>query len=105
MTQFIITYLSLGQPASAEERRQQFAKYQQWLASLGDAAIKPMVPFKNVHTIHPDGSVTPGSSVSMSGHTVIQAESIEAAVALAKNCPFLENSGSLEVAELVQLPG
>ena len=103
MNQYIITYLGGDQPSSPEEGQKHFAKYQEWLGSLGDAAVRPMVPFKNSHTINPDGSVVEGSSVAMSGHTIIQAESIEQAVEYAKSCPFLETNGSLEVAELVEM--
>ena len=103
MNQFIITYLGGDQPSSPEEGQKHFAKYQEWLGSLGDAAVRPMVPFKNSHTINPDGSVVEGSSVAMSGHTIIQAESIEQAVEYAKSCPFLDTNGSLEVAELVEM--
>ena len=103
MNQYIITYFGGEQPSSPEEGKQHFAKYQRWLASLGDSAVKPMVPFKNTHSISSDGSVSAGSSVSMTGHTIIQADSIEQAISFAKSCPFLEINGSLEVAELVQM--
>lgn len=103
MNQYMITYLGGDQPSSPEAGKQQFARYQEWLTSLDDSAVKPMVPFKNIHTISPDGSAVPGSSVSMSGHTIIQAESIEAAISIARACPFLETNGSLEVAEIVQM--
>jgi hypothetical protein len=101
MKQYIISYLGGDQPTSPEAGKKHFAQYQAWIGSLGDAAIQPMVPFKNVHTVYPDGSTTLGSSVHMSGQTVIQAESIEAALALAKGCPFLNINGTLEVAEVI----
>ena len=50
-----------------------------------------------------DGTTTPGSSVAMTGHTILQAESIEKALALAKSCPFLEINGVLEVAEMIEM--
>jgi len=103
MNQYIITYLGGDQPSSPEEGKNHFAQYQEWLGSLGDAAIKPMVPFKNTHTVNPDGEVVEGSSVSMTGHTIVQAESIEQAIGYAKSCPFLEINGSLEVAEIVPM--
>ena len=105
MNKYVITYLGGDQPTNPDEGRKSFAKYQQWLASLGEAVIEPMVPFRQVHTIAPDGSDSAGSSTAMSGHTIIQASSIEDAVAIAKACPFLETNGSLEVAEIVQMPG
>ena len=103
MNQYIITYIGGDEPSNPEEGKKHFAKYQEWLGSLGDAALKPMVPFKNSHTVHSNGSVSQGSSVAMSGHTIIQAESIEQAIEWARSCPFLDINGSLEVAELVQM--
>lgn len=103
MTQYILTYLGGDQPASPEAGKQHFADYQTWLATLGDAAIAPMVPFKNTQTVHPDGSVTAGSSIAMSGYTIFQADSLEQALSYAKSCPFLGINGRLEVAELVQM--
>lgn len=101
MNQYIVSYLGGDHPSSPEEGKQHFAKYQQWIGSLGDAAIKPMVPFKNVHTVKPDGTVTAGSDIEMSGQTVLQAESIETVLELVKGCPFLEINGTLEVSEVV----
>lgn len=103
MNQYIITYLGGDQPSSPEEGQRNFGKYQEWLGSLGEAVIKPMVPFKNSHTVKPDGTVVEGSSVSMTGHTILQAESIERAIEYVKYCPFLDINGSLEVAEIVQM--
>ena len=103
MNQYVITYLGGDQPSSPEEGQKNFTKYQEWLAGLGDAAIKPMVPFKNSHTVNPDKTVVKGSSISMTGHTILQAESIEQAIEYAKSCPFLDINGSLEVAEIVQM--
>jgi len=105
MSQYIMTYLGGNRPATPEEGKQHFAKYQEWLASLGDAAVSPANPFKNTSTVNPDGSVTSGSTTSMSGFTIIEAASIEAALSIAKDCPFLEIGGSLEVSELMQMPG
>jgi len=103
VAQYIITYLGGNQPSSPEEGKQHFAKYKDWLSSLGESVVSPANPFKNTCTIQPDGSVTDGSTTSMSGYTIIEAESIEAAQAVAKACPFLDLGGSLEVSELMQM--
>ena len=105
MAQFIIVYLGGDKPSSPEEGKQHFAKYKAWLASLGSSVVSPMNPFKNTSTLTPDGAVTPGSTTQMSGFTIIEAQSIEAALQAAKACPFLAINGSLEVSELVQMPG
>ena len=105
MPQYVIVYLGGDQPSSPEEGKQHMAKYREWLSSLGDSAVSPANPFKNTSTINPDGTVTPGSTTSMSGYTIIEADSMEAALSIAKGCPFLDIDGSLEVSELIQMPG
>jgi hypothetical protein len=103
MPQYVIVYLGGDQPATPEEGQKHFTKYQEWLASLGDAAVSPMNPFKDTHTVSPDGTVKAGSTTAMSGYTIIEAESLEAALSIAKACPFLEINGSLEVSELIKM--
>jgi hypothetical protein len=103
MAQFIIVYLGGNQPSSQEEGRKHYAKYKEWLVSLGNSVVSPANPFKNTHTIKPDGVVSDRSSTAMSGYTIIRAESIDEAITVAKACPFLEIGGSLEVSELIQM--
>jgi len=105
MSQFIISYLGGNRPASEEEGKAHMAKYRAWLAGLGEAAVSPANPLKNTHTVNPDGSVEQGGKTSMSGYTIVSADTIEDAIAMAKDCPFLEVSESLEVSELMQMPG
>ncbi len=104
MSQYIITYLGGNQPSSPEEGQKHFAKYKEWLASLGDSAVSPANPMKNTHTVNSDGSVTAGGTTAMSGYTIIKSDSIESAFEIAKACPFLEIGGTLEVSELIQMP-
>lgn len=105
MPQFMITYLGGEKPATPEEGQKNMAKYQEWLASLGEAAVSPANPLKDTRTVHPDGSVTDGSSTGMSGYTVVEADDIEQALSMAKACPFLDVNGSLEVSEMIKMPG
>lgn len=105
MPQYVMTYLGGNPPSTPEEGKQHFGKYMDWLSSLGTSAVSPANPLKNTNTVNPDGSVTSGGTTSMSGFTIIEAESMEAALASAKACPFLEIGGSLEVSELGKMPG
>ena len=104
MPQYMITYLGGDQPSSPEEGKQHFAKYKEWLSSLGDSAVSPANPLKDTSTVNSDGTVTTGSTTSMSGFTIIEADSMEAALLIAEACPFLDIGGSLEVSELIQMP-
>lgn len=103
MPQYMITYLGGDQPSTPEEGKQHFEKYKAWLASLGDSAISPANPLKNTNTVNSDGTVTTGSTTTMSGYTLVETDSIEDALVMAKACPFLDIGGSLEVSELIQM--
>ena len=105
MTQYILVYLGGDRPSSPEEGKQPFTKYQEWLSSLGDSVVSPANPLKNTSTVNSDGTVTAGGTTRMSGYTIIEADSMEAALAMAKACPFLDIGGSLEVSELMAMPG
>jgi hypothetical protein len=104
MPQYVIVYLGGDQPSSPEEGKQHYARYREWLSCLGDSAVSPTNPLKNTSTVHSDGTVTTGGTTTMSGYTVIEADSMEAALSIAKACPFLDIGGSLEVSELVEMP-
>ena len=105
MARYMISYIGGEQPATPEEGKQHFAKYREWLSSLSDKAVSPANPLRNTNTVNPDGSVTAGGLTAMSGYTVIDVESMDEALSIARACPFLDIGGSLEVSELVAMPG
>ncbi|GGK80460.1 YciI family protein [Amphritea balenae] len=104
MPQYMITYLGGDPPTSPDQGKQHFSEFMAWLASLGESAISPANPIKGTVTVSPDGSVSGSGITSMSGFTIVEATSMEAAQAIAKTCPFLKINGSLEVSELMQMP-
>lgn len=104
MKQFVLVYLGGKQPTSPDAANNHFSKYVEWLSSLGDSVVIPTIPLKDTHTVRSDGTTEEGGSSAMSGFTIIKAESMEAALAIAQSCPFLEIDGSLEVSEMMQVP-
>ena len=103
MRKYIFVYLGGKFPESPAESQQHFQKYQQWLQSLGDAVLNPAIPFKDTHTIHPDGRAEPGTMSNISGLSIIQFNSMQEALKTAQSCPFLEINGTLEVSEMVEV--
>lgn len=104
MPHYMITYLGGEQPETPEAGKQHMAKYMQWLSSLGESAVSPANPLKLTRLVHPDGSVSTGGTTGMSGFTIVDAESMDAALVIAKACPFLDVGGSLEVSEMIKMP-
>jgi hypothetical protein len=103
MPQYIFVYLGGEYPSSPEEGQKHFEKYQQWLISLGDAVLSPAIPFKDTHTVSPNGTTAPGSLSAMSGMSILRMGSMEEALAAAESCPFLEINGALEVSEMIEM--
>ncbi|MGU9957617.1 MAG: hypothetical protein ACNYPI_08340 [Arenicellales bacterium WSBS_2016_MAG_OTU3] len=105
MSQYMITYLGGDKPHSPAEGKEYMSKYMAWISLLGEAAVSPMNPLKNSRTVNPDRSVSEGGTTLMSGYTIVETDSMETALSMAKACPFLEIGGSLEVSELIDMTG
>lgn len=103
MPQYIFVYLGGEHPSNPEEGKKHLAKYQQWLASLGDTVLSPAIPFKDTHTVHPDSTIEPGTTSAMSGLSIMKMASMDEALKVAQSCPFLEINGTLEVSEMIEM--
>ncbi len=103
MPRYLMTYLGGDHPEDPEQGQQHFARYMEWLSSLGEAALSPMNPLQETHTVEADGAVRAGGDSGMSGYTIVEAESLDAALAMARCCPFLDIGGRLEVSRLVDM--
>ena len=105
MSQYIIAYIGGQQPSSPEEGKAQMEKCKTWISDLGAAVINPGTPLKDIRIMAPDGSVSDGAGNDMHGFTVVEADSLENALHMARKCPYLEIGGSLEIAEMMNMPG
>lgn len=103
MPKYIFVYLGGEQPANQEVAQKHLNKYQEWMTSLGDAVVSPAIPFKDTHTVLPDGTATLGDTTAMSGLSILQFNSMDEALEAAKACPFLEINGTLEISEMLEM--
>ena len=103
MPQYVLAYLGGDKPSSPEEGAKHMAKWQAWIGGLGEAIINPGMPLSGTQSVSLAG-VSPSSS-TMSGLTIVEAGSIDAAIAMAKSSPFLEIDGTIDVSEVRQMPG
>ena len=84
-------------------RGQGDAAWEAWFSSLGAAVADPGNPSTYSRTTSVDGTVGPQGPASLSGYTILSADSLDAAVALAKGCPVLAGGSSIEVIETVDV--
>lgn len=103
MPQYIFIYVGGDYPDNPEDGKKHFEEYQSWLSELGTAVVSPAIPFKDTHTVHPDGRAEPGTTTLMSGMSILNFESMEAAIGAANSCPFLKINGTLEVSEMIEM--
>ena len=80
-----------------------FPQNMDWLSSLSNSAVSAANPPKNASAVNSDGTVTAGGTAAMSGCTMIEVDSMEAALSIVEACPVLDIGGSLEVSELVEM--
>ncbi len=103
MSNYIIMYLGGARPESPEAAAEQKAKWQAWVEGLGDAAVDPGTPLGKSKIVSTSGVSDNDGSNPVSGYSVVKADSLEAAVEIAQDCPFLDTGGTLEVAQMIQL--
>ena len=70
-----------------------------WSQGLGAAMVYPGMPCSTANIVGPKG-VTPGSGEpGVAGISVVEAADMEAAMAIAQECPHLDLNGDIVVAE------
>lgn len=104
MTHYLLRYYGGVHPNNPEESEQVMQAWGAWFVSMGEAVIDGGNPVGKSSTINPDGSVVnDGGPNPTGGYSVIQAESLDAALELAKKCPILQYKGSIEIANIIEM--
>ncbi|MDO8483822.1 MAG: hypothetical protein Q7S35_02615 [Candidatus Limnocylindrales bacterium] len=99
MANYLLVYHGGGMPESPEEGAKVMKAWTDWFGTLGGALVDGGNPVSQVKTIAANGSVSNGGTNPSTGYSVIKADNLDAAVALAKGCPVLHAGASIEVAE------
>jgi len=102
MKNFMLAYHGVVKPASKEEGEQMMEEWKAWASGLGDALVNPGTPLGVSKTVSSDGVADNGGSNPLCGYSVVQAGSIDDAVAMAKSCPHIQ-FGTMEVAEMMEM--
>lgn len=99
MANYLLVYHGGAMPENPEEGAKVMQAWNDWFGVLGDKLIDGGNPVSQVRTIAANGSVSNGGTNPSTGYSVIKADNLDAAVALAKGCPVLQGGASVEVAE------
>lgn len=101
MANYVLVFTGGGMPESEEEQASVLAAWGAWYTELGEAVADPGNPFNPTPmSIASDGTVSDGPIGTMaSGYTILEADSMESAVGMAKKCPMLQGNGQITVYE------
>lgn len=102
MSEFIFAYHGGKKPETEAEGAALMKRWQDWMESNQASFISPGNPVGLSKTVTSAGVEDNGGSNPLSGYSVVRADTIEAATAIASTCPHLD-MGTIEVAELLQM--
>jgi YCII-related domain len=97
MANYIFTYRPPKDSASAPSE-DAFAAWTAWFERISDSVVDRGAPVFERTTL--GGAPT---DTVLGGYSLVRAEDLEAAVALAKGCPILERGGAVEVGVLTDM--
>jgi hypothetical protein len=103
MSNYMLIYSGGNIPASDTERKKVTDEWMAWYKKLDKAVVDQGNPFSpTVKNISVDGRIYDGpAGTMMTGYTIIQAMSLDAAVQLAKSCPALSHGSKISIYETI----
>ncbi|HEY3993340.1 MAG TPA: hypothetical protein VGM01_10725 [Ktedonobacteraceae bacterium] len=101
MANFVLFYTGGNVPENADQRAAFMQAWRTWFEGLGSNLVDGGHPFTPiVKSIGSDGSVMDGSlGTPATGYSILKAESLDAAVQMAKKCPVLQVDSQITVYE------
>ena len=105
MTKYVLLYTGGSMPETEAEQAEVMKAWEAWYTGLGDAVVDPGNPFNPASkSIASDGTVSDGPAGPMAtGYTIVQADSLDAAVGLGQKCPVLQGGASISVFETFEV--
>ena len=98
MANFLLTFHGGSMPETKAEQDQVMQAWTDWFSAIGNALVDGGNPISQTRAISPDGSVMDATSAP-SGYSILRADNLDAAVALAKGCPVLAGGAVVLVSE------
>jgi hypothetical protein len=99
MTKYLLAYSGGATPETEAEQQAVMAAWTGWFGEIGSAIVDPGNPFGPSKSVGSGGAVGDGGRSGLTGYSLVNADSLDAAAELAKGCPVLTNGGAVEVYE------
>ncbi len=102
MPQFGLLYVGEPQFSSPEEGQAHFKEYMAWLNGLGDAIVNRGIPMGPPTRVDANGVSTDPRENRLTGLTIVEADDMDAAIEIAKRCPYVEVA-ALDVVQIFEM--
>jgi len=99
MAKFLFSYSGGATPTTPEEGARSMAIWVGWFQGLGSAVVDMGNPTGPTKTVASNGAVAEDPN-GPTGYSIISADSLDAAVVIAKGCPVLQAGGGIGVSEI-----
>lgn len=105
MSDYVLLYHGGSSPQTEEAGRRAMEAWTAWFERIGSAVKDPGNPFgEDARAVGPDGAVSQASGGQVvGGYSILTADSADAAVTLAKDCPALDSGSTITVHEITPI--
>jgi hypothetical protein len=97
MPDFVLTYRN---PTGYKPSPESMAAWMAWFEGMGDHLVEQGKPT----VVRSALGDTSAERTELGGYSLIQADDLESAVAVAKGCPHLDRGGGVEIGQLGEVP-
>ncbi len=102
MAKYLFAYYGGKQPASKAESDKVMADWMKWFESMGKAVVDAGNPTTPGKMVSGKGLANIGRN-PVTGYSIVQAESLDKAVVLAKSCPQIASDGQIAIYEIMPM--
>jgi len=102
LSNFVITYYGFPRFERPEDGQAHMTRWRAWMAEVGEAMINPGTPMKAGKTLSAGGISDTSRGEPLTGFSIVRADSLDAALAMARGCPHLAH-GTIDVAEAMDM--
>jgi len=102
VAQFGLLYIGEPQFSSPEQGQANAQQYMAWLDGLGDAVVNRGIPMGPPTRVDSNGVSSDPREDRLTGLTIVEANDMDAAIEMAKNCPYIEVA-ALDVVQIFEM--
>ncbi|MCI4663962.1 MAG: YciI family protein [Neomegalonema sp.] len=103
MPKFMFAYHGGNKPEGEAAQAEAMGRWVAWMEKYSDHLADRGAPVGMSTTVSADGVENNGGANPISGYSLIEAADLDAAVAMAKECPIIVDGGSIEIAPIMAM--